>query len=289
MAFAALENQFLRIAVDPGHGGRIVSFYDKIRQTEQLWYDPERLPVKPELDYDGNFAGGMDELLPNDPPEAGFPDHGELWTLPLACAANDRSITLDGILKQSELSYRRTMHLEEKSLISEYRMENTGSCDRYFLWKLHAALRIDPGDMLEVPAHCMQAADPGDWSKSAHGMPGRWTGKYIVPEMDGSSDFFYLTDLTGNEIRLIRRNGEIFRCEFDPSVFRCVWIFASFGRLNASRTLIMEPCTNYPGTLAEARRNKVCACLAPGESLSSVVKWSVCTKSEVMNINKEKQ
>ena len=90
-----------------------------------------------------------------------------------------------------------------------------------------------------------------------------------------NSDFFYLTDLAGNELRLKRADGAVFACRFDPAVFRCVWIFASFGRLNGSRTLIMEPCTNYPGTLAEARRQQVCASLAPGEVLQTAVTWTV--------------
>lgn len=275
MNFPVLENEFLRIATDPEHGGRITGFQDKKSGTELLWYDPARLPINPELDYDGNFAGGMDELLPNDPPEDGFPDHGELWTLPLDCRTDGDTLALHGKLPLCGLDYRRTMRLEGKSLISEYRIESRADRPLDFLWKLHAALQIAPGDVLEVPAHCVQAADPGNWSKAQDGMPRRWPGTYAVPEMDGTSDFFYLTDLAGNELRLRRADGTVFACQFDPAVFRCVWIFASFGRLNGSRTLIMEPCTNYPGTLAEARRQQVCASLAPGEVLQTAVTWTV--------------
>ncbi len=270
-----LENDFLRITIDPAHGGRVVSCFDKHKAEELLWYDSSRLPVNPALDYDGNFAGGMDELLPNDPPEDGFPDHGELWTLPLDWKAGQGKTELHGVLPLSRLDYRRTMHLDGNTLVSEYRIENTASRTLEFLWKLHAALLIEKGDVLEVPANCIQAADPGDWSKTPHGMPRKWNDTYTISEMDGTADFFYLTDLTGNEIRLKRRSGTVFRCRFDAEIFRCVWIFASFGRLNGSHTLIMEPCTNYPGTLAEARRNKVCARLLPGESFHTVVKWSI--------------
>ena len=275
MLFPVLENDFLRITLDPAHGGRIIAFQDKCSGQEMLWYDSSRLPVNPALDYDGNFAGGMDELLPNDPPEDGFPDHGELWTLPLDCEADRKKAELHGVLPLSRLEYRRTMHLEENTLVSEYRIENTASHPLDFLWKLHGAALIEPGDVLEVPANCIQAADPGDWSKTPHSMPQKWNGTYTVPEMNGSSDFFFLTDLIGNEIRLKRCNGTIFNCLFDAKIFPCVWIFASFGRLNGSRTLIMEPSTNYPGTLAEARRSKVCASLNPGESIHTTVKWAI--------------
>lgn len=275
MSLPVIENDFLQITVDPAHGGRITGFLDKLRGTEQLWYDPSRLPVNPALDYDGNFAGGMDELLPNDPPEDGFPDHGELWTLPLNCREENGKLLLQGALPLCGLAYHREMYLAENTLIAEYRIENTTNHPQDFLWKLHAALQIECGDELDVPAECIQAADPGNWSKKNHGMPLRWNGKYTVTEMDGTSDFFYLTGLTGNEIRLTHGDGTIFSCRFDPAIFRCVWIFASFGRLNGARTLIMEPCTNYPGTLAEARSRKACARLNPEECIRTMVKWTV--------------
>ena len=40
-----LENDFLRIELDLDMGGRVISFYDKKREFEQLWYDAAR--VKP--------------------------------------------------------------------------------------------------------------------------------------------------------------------------------------------------------------------------------------------------
>ena len=65
-----LENKTLSVAVDPDHGGRIVRFTDRRFGFEHAWYDASRLPVNPALDYDGNFAGGFDELLPNDVPRS---------------------------------------------------------------------------------------------------------------------------------------------------------------------------------------------------------------------------
>ena len=59
-----LKNEALQVLVDPEHGGRIVSFVELRGGTEFVCYDPRRLPVDPSLDYDGNFAGGFDELLP---------------------------------------------------------------------------------------------------------------------------------------------------------------------------------------------------------------------------------
>ena len=270
-----LENDLLRVEVDPQHGGRVTSFLAKTPQTELLWYDATRLPVNPALDYDGNFAGGMDELLPCDPPELGFPDHGELWTLPLQATCTPNQLQLEGLLPICGLQYQRMMIISHNSFICKYLLQNTSRRPLNFLWKLHAALAIAEGDQLVAPAGCCQAADPGDWSKASDGLPRRWRGNYTVPAMDGSSDFFYLTDLQEGSLELRRKDGVAVRCDFDLRVFPCAWIFASFGRLNASRTMILEPCTNYPLSLDDAARARCCAHLEPGESLATEVRWSI--------------
>ena len=270
-----LENSLLRIEVDPEHGGRVTSFFAKMTQTELLWYDASRLPVNPALDYDGNFAGGMDELLPCDPPEHGFPDHGELWTQPLQATFDQDRLILEGRLPKCGLAYRRIMFIDNNYLVCKYLLKNTVNQPLDFLWKLHAALAISPADRLMVPANCCQAADPGDWSKATTALPTRWKGVYDIPPMDGSSDFFYLTDLVEGNMELLRGDGVAVRCDFDTQVFPCAWVFASFGRLNGSRTLIMEPCTNYPLGLDDAVKAKCCAHLDAGESLATEVRWSV--------------
>src|SRR6266702_2984770 len=84
-----LESDFLKVDVSPGVGGRIISLVEKHSGHEFLWRNSklklESLPGGSE--YDPNFYGGIDELLPNDIPEMinGIccPDHGELWTTSL--------------------------------------------------------------------------------------------------------------------------------------------------------------------------------------------------------------
>lgn len=270
-----LENSRLRVEVDPEHGGRITSLFDKESQTEFLWYDASRLPVKPELDYEGNFAGGIDELLPCDLPEHGFPDHGELWTTPLEPKTAGAELVLEGRLPKCQLIYRRIMKIDDKSFICKNLITNSSGRRLDFLWKAHAALAIAPGDRLEVPASCWQAADPGDWSKARDALPRAWRGWYEIPAMDGTSDFFYLTDLRLGFMNLCRADGRCLRCDFDTKVFPCAWVFASFGRLNGSRTLVIEPCTNYPVSLEDAVKARCCARLEPGGSLATELRWSV--------------
>ena len=271
-----LENDFLKIVIDPAMGGRIISFYDKKRQFEQLWYDSGREPMDPALDYDGNFAGGMDELLPCDIPERNYPDHGELWCLPVTSSLCGDQLTVSGELPISKLKYQRTMYLQFNTLVCDCRISNLHPTEtREFLWKLHAALYIEPGDRFFAPCRCVQAVDPGNWSQLPDSMPRQWLKSYIIPEFTGGSDFFYLTDQQQGKLELHRSNGSKFVCNFDCGVFPLTWVFVSLGRLNNSRTLIMEPCTNYPMSLEDASSHGVCARLSPGASLCTKIRWSV--------------
>src|SRR6266404_5117060 len=152
-----LESDFLRVDVAPGVGGRIISLVEKHSGYEFLWRNSklklESLPSGSE--YDPNFYGGIDELLPNDIPEMvggiNCPDHGELWTTPLAPAIEGERLLLRGTLPKFGLTYERSMALRSDAprLDLTYRISNPTQQTREFLWKLHAALAVEAGDVLD--------------------------------------------------------------------------------------------------------------------------------------------
>ncbi len=118
-------------------------------------------------EYDPNFYGGIDELLPNDIPEildgVEYPDHGELWTSRLQQELEKDKISLHGKLQLSGISYRKTISLRDDAAFMhmDYKIKNESGEKRHFLWKLHAALAMKPGR----PAHYFrpqrQSSGPG--------------------------------------------------------------------------------------------------------------------------------
>src|ERR1017187_4328079 len=81
-----MKNDHLELNIVPALGGKIFSIFNKHLQKEFLWTN-KNLSLKIDshgMDYDSNFVGGIDELIPNDIPETidliAYPDHGELWT-----------------------------------------------------------------------------------------------------------------------------------------------------------------------------------------------------------------
>src|SRR6185369_8607769 len=179
---------------------------------EFLWRNQGlSLELKPGgSEYDPNFYGGIDELLPNDLSEAingvDCPDHGELWTTPLTAEIAGDRLTLRGRLPKFGITYEREMHLRPGAswLDFKYRITNSTNEPRQFLWKLHAALAVQPGDRIDCPAHQAQIVDPA-WSRFKSTSPFQWPtlegrDANVVPERNGTMDFFYLFDLAEGEI-----------------------------------------------------------------------------------------
>ncbi len=279
-----LESAWLRVDVAPGVGGRVVSLVDRTSGHEFLWRNRDlrltRLAAGSE--YDPHFFGGIDELLPNDVPETldgvACPDHGELWTLPLAHRWNGPELQLEGVLPRSGIRYERRMRLraDEPFLDLDYRLTNLSAEPRHFLWKLHAALAVEPGDRVDCPADLAQVVDPA-CSRFANLAPFRWpqiegSDASVIPRAGPTMDFFYLSALREGWMTWRRpRTGLEFSYHFDRRVFPFAWLFSSQGGFLGHMTAVLEPCTTMPISVNEAARLNQCAVLRPGESLATRV------------------
>lgn len=279
-----LESAALRVDVAPGVGGRIVGLIDRASGHEFLWRNRglrlERLA--PGSEYDPNFFGGVDELLPNDIPEiiggVTCPDHGELWTQPLAWSVDGKSLEVAGLMPASGLHYHRRMTLrgDEPFLDLDYRITNLTMQPRHFLWKLHAALTVEPGDVIDCPARTGQVVDLA-CSRFRTPTPFAWPliegcAASVVPEGAGTMDFFYLSELAEGRMTWRRpRAGLEFSYLFDRRVFPYAWLFSTQGGFLGHTTTVLEPCTAMPISVNDAARAGQCSLLAPGESLATRV------------------
>lgn len=275
-----LRNGIIAVAVLPAQGGKITEMRFAGDARNYIWFD-ERQAAKydPAADYDPQFSGGIEELLPSDIPETidgiAYPDHGELWRTPLCVEQScDNQLLLTATLNSTGFYYRREMMLDGNSLLCKTTIRNIGEHTKHFLWKLHGAVSIAPGDTIHIPANCMTAADV-EWSTLPDIMPRAFCGIITAPENDGSSEFLYLTDLNGNCCEAHFADGHRLRCEFDGRIFTTIWYFGTYGKLNGSYTGILEPCMNYPASIKDAVSGGCCASLEPSESLSTTVKWTL--------------
>lgn len=290
-----LENDRLRVDVLPEIGARIQRFEHRASGADLLWHNPriEPRPVPVGASYDDHFAGGWDELFPND--LAGrvggevYPDHGELWCQPWEHAVVDRGpdeVTLHlrcrGAVTTTTVEKWLTLRAGESQLRLRHRIRNDGPLPLEFLWKLHPALAVEAGDAVDVPARAAQAVDP-QFGRVAAAEPFAWPHApapgglaldlSVVPPCSGTRDFVYTYDLTDGWCAVRRRNlGLGFGLVFPREVFSSVWLFMSFGGWRGLETVVLEPCTTMPKDLNEAIRCGSCARLGPGEALECEVR-----------------
>lgn len=282
--FITVETDHLVFSIAPALGGKITSVFNKQLQKEFLWFN-EQLPLQqnlPGADYDANFFGAIDELLPGDIPEIvdgiTYPDHGELWTTPLQYAELDGKLTVSGTMDLCGLHYSKTLYPDANAPVIniDYTIKNVTNFPRNFLWKLHAALQIQPGDKLITGAKYGQVVDP-TYSRFANTYPFRWPlienkDASVIPPLDNTMDFFYLYNIPEGEMQLLSAGGEhVFSYRYDTNVFPYQWYFASYGGFLDYYTAILEPCTNMPISVNEAKAKGQCAVLEPGETLATTV------------------
>ncbi len=288
-----LANELIQVDVVPALGGKILHLLHKRLARQFLWRNPHLSLRQLRLgaDYDDNFFGGFDEQLPNDIPELvdgrGLIDHGEVWLTPLTATVQHDGLVLEARLPITPLHYRKMITLAEGAARLElsYRIENCGSDDVRFLWKMHPALRVSEGCEIRVPAGKAINADP-EFARFGHLASFAWptaadeSGQPIradlVPRMGKSTEFLYLTDLRAGTAGLAHRQENwLFEMTFCRDVFRCVWVFASYGGWRGHEVLVLEPSTTWPLSLNEAIDSGRHVCLAPGQILSAALTVAV--------------
>jgi hypothetical protein len=279
------ENEHLKFDIVPAIGGKISSIFNKKLKKEFLWRNIN-LPLEkyqPGDEYDSRFYGGMDELIPNDIPEKvdslDYPDHGELWTTALGYQLNEDSISVSGKLKTSGLFYKKTIWMDKMAPIIylDYTIRNEDDSIRHFLWKMHAALKIEAGDKLVSPAKKAKVVDL-DYSRFSQEAEFQWPlienkDASIVPTKENGMDFFYLYDAAdGNMSFLSEGEKHLFSFIYDKKIFPYQWYFASYGGFLNHYTAVLEPCTSMPLSVNDALRLGQCTVLAPGEEINTTMR-----------------
>jgi hypothetical protein len=290
-----IENDRVRAVILPRLGGRVWSLEDLARDRQWIWHRPD-VPLREcavGSDYDDEWAGGWEELFPND--AAGvcqgrdLPDHGEWWATPWT-VEEERDGDVAVVRMSAELSVVRVGCTKEfrlakdgSQLIVSYRIRSLEAQPFNFLFKQHLPVELSPGCRLALPRGRAEAVDPAfgtmigarppfDWpvSRNASGD----VDMRVIPDRPGDQrEFLYVRDLPRPWCGVddVPRDAAI-RMTYDAGHFPYVWLFLSYGGWRNVHTAVLEPCTNLPKDLAEATRLGQAALLNPGEEFATEVR-----------------
>jgi hypothetical protein len=290
-----LENGRVRATVLPTLGGRVWELEDRVRGRQWIWHRPgvRLVQVPPGTVYDDVWAGGWEELFPNDAPVVfegrELPDHGEWWAQ--AWRVTDRG---DGEVARVRLEARcavRQAHCvkefslarESDSLTASYRIVNEEREGFHFLFKQHFPVALTPSCRLVVPGGTVHPVDPafgtllpgsGPYPWPLAAAPGSTVDLSRIPPPESRArEFVYVTGVEDGWCGVEDpRRGAALRMQYSSRDLPYLWLFLTYGGWRDCYTAVLEPCTNMPKDLVEATRRGQAGFLGPGEAFTTSVR-----------------
>ena len=282
-----IENALIRATVIPELGGRIWELLDRVRDRQWIWHregvslDAARSGGS----YDDVWAGGWEELFPNDAPGEFegqiLPDHGEWWSTAWTVAA-----IVDGahaVLRLvAELHARNVSCVKEIRLARDsetiqvsYRIESMEKNAFHFLFKQHFPVAISRSCELTLPGGQVSAVDPAFGTLLPGPGPFPWplAGHDEASAVDlrqvsatgTDREFIYVSELGENWCGVDDLEARAsLRMRFDDQL-PFVWLFLTYNGWRDCFTAVLEPCTNMPKNLNQAVRDGTSARLEPGK------------------------
>lgn len=235
--------------------------------------------------YDDVWAGGFEELFPNDAPGVFdghvLADHGELWNATLEIVGRQAQrvgfrhacVTVPAVVEKAII-----LDPAGTGIVLRYSLHNAGRTALRYLFKLHSAMRVEAGDRILLPGGTVSRVEAAVSGIVKGSESYRWPG---VDGCDGAStdlalvrppesalrEFVYVSDLPAGWCGLLRsRTGERIRFAYPLEVFPYCWLFITYGGWRGHYTVVLEPCTNMPKDLGTACADGRCAELAAGAS-----------------------
>jgi hypothetical protein len=287
-----LENDKLLVEIGRGRGARVERFLDKSINRDWVWkpkskIEDEDLPVSSDKSFDQFWAGGWEEVFPNDASTEinGFklPDHGEAWRRHWFEEVNgDNQVKFSLHCENYPLLLKKTFKLDEvlPRLIVNYEIISVSDQALPFIFKIHPPIAIEAGDRFIMPESVMKpiAIDfsriIGSPQVSRYpfgiGKNGLRVSIDKALENDGySREFVDLTELSSGSCSIYNPDSRTeLKFEFPSNILNHIWLFESFGGFLNHYVVMPEPTNTGHYDLAVAAHEKSCGTINPEEKIS---------------------
>lgn len=256
-----LSHRSIELAIVPDLGGKIISLRKPLGR-EWIWHakNPLNFQMPNETsEFATTNLGGIDDCLPSIKSHRGFAfaysDHGQVWRLPatvkeLSC---DHCVT-EVLLTEAPFRFRRTLSLQNSSILFHYELENLSVQTVPFIWSFHPLFCLESGDYIDTPSElrpmrvdycenlpeCM-ANHSFDWPQVSRGFDFR------RPPLDRHLTYcakLFFESATRNAVTLVHRNERLsVKWSKENGPYFGLWLTAR--AWNGHTHVAFEP-TNYP-------------------------------------------
>lgn len=286
-----LENPRLRLDILTGLGAKIYNLIDLECGRNLLWHNHRVVPAPAPFgsNFDDHWAGGWDEPFPNGA-QASFdgtvrPYLGELWARPwqweVLGDADDVSVHLwcDAVITPARVEKWITLDPTKPIVRFHHRITNTGLEAFDFMFGIHPALAVRPGDRIDLPAAIV---DVGESRDNRLGVVGRQYPWPMVSDASGREvDLRSIMDSSAATYGLLYAHrlskgwlavsahdgGPSLALAFPTDIFRSVWLWLVYGGWRGFHHVAVEPWTGHPASIDAAYRLGETSRLAARESL----------------------
>ncbi|MEM2876102.1 MAG: DUF4432 family protein, partial [Candidatus Bathyarchaeia archaeon] len=255
-----------------------------------------------------SYGGGWQDILPS----AGGPSknrgaewgiHGETALIPWDCAiTRDDKDEVEAYL--SVKTYRYPLKVEKRITLREgeskirlwEKVTNMCGQELEFSWLQHPAFGepfIAPGCRVYIPARTVVVRSEEEWplgrlKSGRYAWPlakdrnGREVDLSVIPEKSlVASECPFITDLDEGWYALINPSLKLgFGLSWDKKIYSWVWFWQNFNTpdhpwYGEAWNVALEPCTSYPGGLAEQIKEGTAAKIGRRESVETTLIASV--------------
>lgn len=257
MKTISLENSFIKIIVSDEYGAKILSILSKEENFNFVFEKNEDQYRKPNYgdsfeDYD---TSGIDECFPTIDSckfdGKTYTDHGDLWTEKWDNSLEDGKIISKVQSKSSGLNFKRTLSLEEKSLVMDYKIENPNDYPVYYLYTIHPLLKFYEDTVLELPYKKDGYINVMDEKDSNFHI------EKLKEYKDKKAYKFYNKEaLEYSYASLFHEDKNLgLRIDFDKEKFPYFALWVTKGGFKGEYNLAFEPCNGYYDSLDRAVSN----------------------------------
>jgi galactose mutarotase-like enzyme len=291
VSILTLENDHLRVQVVPRLGGKICSLLDKKTGHECFFQNPKAAYAVPELydsfsDFD---ASGFDDAFPNideswseiNGQTVHFPDHGEVWSMPMTAQADEAHIQLMGESCILPYDYRKTVSIEGRSMRVHYAIRNTGTMAIPFMWTMHCLVNVDEHTRLILPVGADKAENVfagGDLGELGALLDVNGTPDLRAMPAPGAMRKYYLANavdegLCGYEFP---REGLRLMIRYDEKVLPYLGMWCTMGGFRGDINAALEPSSAYYDSIDTARERNRLPWMEAGEEVQFELLFTLC-------------
>ena len=301
-----MENDFLRVIILPGLGGKVASLYYKPKEFEAAAQTERRYPERYEAHtlFSEGDSSGLDEAFPTivaSSPEYGdrrfwYPDHGEIWKSAMEYRIDGSGLILTCQSARNPYRYKKELSLRQNELHYHVCIENNSDMDFPCLWAFHGLMRYEPDMRLifQDTIRCfLNVSDSRELGSADNRFyiseEGIWhCGQRIydftrVPPPEVVTELkYYASDEVKRGACGYEYPAQGVRCmlNYDETKLPYLGFWVTAGAYRGDYNCAWEPSNSFYDGIGTAEKNRKLYVLKAGEEVS----FSLCLSFEDLNL-----